>query len=412
MYRSFPRVFKDEASLKVYTLGVILLFVYLADAILSYWVPNFIENTFQSSIMMGLIISFSSIIGFGSDIFFPQVLRVTKVGRLIGLGIITSLLFSVLLFKVTFTPTVLILLVAMAVWGIYYELLGFGEQQFIADAIPLKSHTSAWGILTIFRSLAYFFGPLLAGFIILNGETLPLIAAFLLTSIGLMILFLTKNKHERPMQIEVREVNLIRELTHWKALFIHVWPVIVMSTFIGIIDATFWTTGAVWTEALSTRNFWGSLFLPLYTLPSLFMGIVIARWGIVSGKKRLSEKFLLFSGLFLVLLGVSSSIFLQLFFVFISSILLSAAFPLVDAVYSDIVARMGRERRHLIGLSRSTISIAYIVGPILAGFIANAVGASLTFSVVGFFAFLVSVILLLTTPKKLRLPQVEIHEWE
>ena len=180
----------------------------------------------------------------------------------------------------------------------------------------------------------------------------------------------------------------------------------------GIIDATFWTTGAVWTEALSTRNFWGSLFLPLYTLPSLFMGIVIARWGIVSGKKRLSEKFLLFSGLFLVLLGVSSSIFLQLFFVFISSILLSAAFPLVDAVYSDIVARMGRERRHLIGLSRSTISIAYIVGPILAGFIANAVGASLTFSVVGFFAFLVSVILLLTTPKKLRLPQVEIHEWE
>jgi MFS family permease len=73
---------------------------------------------------------------------------------------------------------------------------------------------------------------------------------------------------------------------------------------------------------------------------------------------------------------------------------------------------MGREEKHLIGLSRSTISIAYIVGPVLAGFIASQVGERMTFSVVGTVVIVVAIFLLLTTPRKLKLPQEEIAKWD
>jgi MFS family permease len=73
---------------------------------------------------------------------------------------------------------------------------------------------------------------------------------------------------------------------------------------------------------------------------------------------------------------------------------------------------MGRERKHLIGLSLSTWSIAYIVGPIVAGYIARSIGEAKTFTVLGVFTLLVSLILLIASPKKLRLPQKEIKTWE
>ncbi len=407
-----PGILRNEVGNKVLTLGIILFFVFLSDAILSFWVPNFVQDVFKSSLTMGLVLSFSSIIGFGSDLIIPQVIRGVTVKKLILLGILTSLSFSLLLMGSNLAPYILLILMSMAVWGIYYELLGFGEQQFIAGSTPLKFHSAAWGLLSVFRSLAYFLGPILAGFFLLRGQTIALLFAVLFALVALLILVITRGHHDRPLEVDVHKVNLIQELKYWETLFVHVWPIILLSVFMGLIDATFWTTGAVWSETLAKKNFWGSLFLPSYMLPSLFMGFVVAKWNVFDGKKKMAEKFLLLSGVFLAFLGISDSIFWQLACVFVSSILLSVSYPLTDAVYSDVISRMGKEEKHLIGLSRSTISLAYIVGPIFAGFIASQVGERMTFSVVGIVVVVVAVFLLITTPRKLKLPQEEIKEWE
>jgi MFS family permease len=121
---------------------------------------------------------------------------------------------------------------------------------------------------------------------------------------------------------------------------------------------------------------------------------------------------LLLSNVVLIGIGLNKEIWWQLLVVIVSSILSGFAYPLVDAVYTDIVARMGRERKHLIGLSGSTFSLAYIVGPIVAGFIAQLVGEQQTFVVVGFGAALVNFVLLFITPKKLKIPTAEIHAWK
>lgn len=309
-------------------------------------------------------------------------------------------------------PYLAVFLLAMVFWGIYYEFFGFAAQQFVADSIPLKRHSSSWAILGTFKSVAYLLGPLIAGWVLLRGEVYPGIVAILFSLVGFVILTFYRKEHDRPIEIDATRVNLISEIEHWYVLFRHVWPLVILGLFMGLVDSAFWTTGAIWTETLAKESFWGGMFLPVYQLPALFMGLVVVRWGIYQGKKKMAEIFLLLSGLFLVLLGVSANVFWQLAMVFISSAMLSVTYPMVDATYSDIVARMGPQRKHLMGLSSSTLSLGYIVGPALAGFIAQAVGERMSFVVWGVAVSLVSAILLLVTPKKLKLPQEEIQSWK
>jgi MFS family permease len=181
---------------------------------------------------------------------------------------------------------------------------------------------------------------------------------------------------------------------------------------LGIIDAVFWTTGAIYTEELAQISFWGRWFLPIYALPSLFVGFIIAKKGVVSGKKKAALRFFLLSGIFLAMMGVYKNIYWQLLTVFCSSLALAISYPLVEGVYSDVIERMGRQRKHMIGLCSSTMSVSYIVGPILAGVVSSKVGSVTTFVYLGILVAVIALILIATTPRKLKLPQKEIKKWK
>ena len=413
MFRRFQISYiKDPVLIKVISLSLILFFIFLSDAILSYWVPNFLDMTLVDTTKVGLVLGFSSVIGLLADLVIPQLIRGVTVRKLVFLSILASFVFSFTLLTSTWAPFILILLTSMAVWGIYYELLGFAQQQFVADATPLRFHSAAWGILGVFKSLSYFLGPILASGFLDMGERVPLYAALFFALISFLILTLHKGGHDRPLDIDMSQVNIFREIEHWRVLFVHVWPVLIMSLMMGVIDATFWTVGPILSEKLASESWLGSMFVSIYVLPSLFMGFVVAKWGVYKGKKKMAEKFLLLSGILFTLLTIGESIVWQSVIVFIASSASAVSYPLIDGVYSDITSRMGRERKHLIGLSNSTVSIAYIFGPPLSGFISQFFGNEQTFVVLGISLALISGVLLFVTPKKLLLPQEEISEWK
>src|SRR3990172_12697366 len=84
----------DPLWRKIITLSLIIFFLLLSDAILSSWVPGIIESTFKSPILMGIIMSFSSVIGFGADLVFPQLLKGINFKKLLIFAVIASLAFS------------------------------------------------------------------------------------------------------------------------------------------------------------------------------------------------------------------------------------------------------------------------------------------------------------------------------
>ena len=410
--KSFFFLNKDPGVSKLSSFSLVLFFILLSDAVLSFWVPNFLQGSLGSAFLMGIVVSFSSIVGFTADLVFPQLLKNYSVRKLILSAILLGVLFIASLFWGTTIPHVLIFLIAMAVWGIYYEFLGFGVQQFIADTMSLKMRVEGWAIVGIFKSLAYFLGPIFAGWLIMRGEYILLFVCLTFVLFGYLTYTSISKTHDRKVSIEANNVNLWREISHWKELFPRIWPILTISLLMGTIDASFWTVGAVWTEKLSQIHPFGFFVLPAYELPFLFIPLMFTRLNIFEGKKALSEKLILTSGLLLILLIIKTGVITKILIVFLSSIFLAGAKPLVDAVYTDIVARMGVERKHLVGLSSSTVSLAYIVSPALAGFLASRFGETATFVIIGVLAINVSLLLLIFTPKKLRLPETEIQKWE
>ena len=398
---------------KVMMVSLVLFFVYLGDAMLSDWVPAYIQESVGKPWLMGLIISFSSMIGFVADLFLPQFLKKVSVEKMIVLAIGSSLIFCGLLLWSTYWPYVIIFLMAMAVWGVYYEFLGFGGQQFVSESIPTHFRSGAWAVLGAFRGLAYFVGPLFGSFLLISkGNVAVVTVSSLMVFIGYLIWFLNKKKKVAVMDVtEEKTINVFVEAKHWVYLLKFVWPIVVLSLSMGLLDSTFWTTGTVLSDNMARNSAWGGLFLPLYELPMVIMGVVVARWGIYKGKKKLAEIFMLITGILLSGIYFTDSVVLLLIISFFVGLTTSVCWPLRDAVYSDLVSRMGFEGKHMIGLSGSTISLAYIIGPIVSGSLATYFGEKETFVIVGSFLGVVSIFLIMITPKKLRLPQEEIQAW-
>jgi MFS family permease len=181
---------------------------------------------------------------------------------------------------------------------------------------------------------------------------------------------------------------------------------------VGLIDATFWTSGTVLTDRLAEQNPLGGWFLSAYMFPFLFAGIIVARWGVDVGKKKWAESFLFIGSLFLIMVGYIRSTPLLLIVVSFAGLFVAFAFPLIDSVYTDLVARARKGRKHIMGMSSATFSLAYVVGPIMTGYLSGLMGEKMTFTAIGIIVCIVSIILLAKTPKKLKLPQDEIQSWE
>lgn len=391
----------------------IMFFIFLADAILSDWVPGYMQDVTGSATKMGFIMAFSSVVGLLADFVFPQMLRGTTVKKLMVYAMGGSLVFAGILLWTTWWPLILLFLAAMAVWGIYYEFFGFMTQQFVVEVSPLRLRSGVWAILETFKCVAYAIGPLIGGWLLTGAGGNRSVVAISMTALLLAFIgFRFARMHDRPVQVEAHEINLRAEVAHWSSLAKHVWPVLVISLFIGLVDSVYWTTGTVLTDQLSKTNWAGGWFLTLYMLPPLFVGFLVAKLGIYQRKKYWAELLFLASGICLAAITLVPSVWWYLAMVFVSSTLSALTIPLVDAVYTDLIARMGRERKHLVGLCSSMNSVAYIVGPIIAGVISTQVGELPTFAILGGSVIIVSVALLIFTPRKLKLPQLEITTWE
>lgn len=405
--------FKDNpVTTRILLFSLTLFFLKIADGMFSFWVPIQIKDSLNSSVLMGLIISFQSAMGLLMDLIFPRLLGTFKTRSLSFWSIIITGVASILLFGTNFWPFIILFLITMVAWSIYFELSSFAAYQFVGTSVPENSRSSAWGIINVFWNLALFLGPMVASFVLIKSAIFLEVLIILTLCIALGIFFLTGGIHDVQTDLEFTNINPFTEIKHWVSLFKVVWPAVVISLLLGFIDATYWTVGATWSERIVENNYLGGFIISAYELPFLFMGLFLVKWGINHGKKLLSEKLLVVVGLLMALMLINNSFIWQLGMILLSSCLIALVYPLIEGVYSDLIARMGHSQKDMIGLTSSTVNISYMIWPVIAGLISTKVGESATFGILGIVVCLVALILIFITPKKLRLPQGEIKTWE
>lgn len=394
--------------------SLIYFFISLADAVMSYVSPIYIERHVDNPTLMGLIISSSSVVGIACDFIFARIFKRKFFSFFIWLAVICAAVFP-LGFKLL-PPGTPAFLLGMAVWGIYYELLQFSDFNFIKQSLGQRSYSAGWGTLNAFKSTAYFLGPLFTVSLVSNHNYSPAFSAAigftLIAALILVFYSLSLPKTGRPPPTEKpvpSPSSWMSQFKVWTTLIAKIWPVYIFIFILFLIDSAFWTIGTLFSEQLQSVSSFGGFLLPAYSLPTLFMGLVIGRIFPPTGKKRLSFITAAFAGLLLASVAVLSEPILIIAAVFSSSLLLSVSFPEMSAVFEDYVHRLDNFGDDMIGLQGSAVSLAYILGPIIAGILSALTNNQIAFAIFGLLLTVYSVLALIITPKKIRMPQQELQ---
>jgi len=387
---------------------VIIFLVEMADSIMAYVAPIFLENGVKNSFYMGIILSSSSVAGLVCDAIFPSLFRSKRHSFFLWNTVILALTFpAIFLFFPHALPEFIF---AMVIWGIYYEFLVFSKAYFIEAFIKMDRHAMAWGILNTFRSLTMVISPIFVPVLLDRGVEEPLIATFVLLVLGLIgiVLFSKMFPHKERVVIQevvVKRTSALKELIIWRHLIIKIWPIFLYTMVLYVLEATFFSVGILASEELRQTSAWGTLLIPAYVLPSIFTGFFVQKLSAKIGKKRVAfvsgtiGGFLLFTSMFFI-----ASPILLITFILLSSIFTSIAYPAILAVTQDYVTRLGEFGSEMVGLQNAAGSIGYIVGPLLAGWAGMMFGNIQAVAGAGLILLIVAVINIAVVPRKIKMP--------
>lgn len=381
---------------------------------MSYVAPIYLEEILHDTKLMGFVFASSSVFGILADLLLGSLLRKRNyIFFLAGSGIL-GLAFPILFLLLP--PTIFVMVLAMAVWGIYYEMIRFGKFKFIPRFFKKEEHALSWGLITVFSALAVTVSPLVASHILEGGyeKVFKFSIPFYLFSLIIVLLFYFLANKRKSVEIPVVSIGtkdykkLLDSFQSWKIFLKSIWLILLFIFVISVIDASFWTIGTILSEEL--KGYGGGLLLFLYSFPSLFVGLFTAKFGRPFGKKRAAFASGLICGVLMALMGVSSEPRLLLFLTFLSSFFVSISWPEITAVMEDFVARVGKASSDLVGVQGLSINMGYVLGPIFAGIIADMTGIRQTFSIFGAGLAIVSLLSLFIVPRKVRLPEKELKE--
>ncbi len=379
----------------LYILSLLILFWAVFDGITTYVTPLVLTESGLSKTTMGLIIGSSSVFGAVFDFLMCKLFKNSHYRR-VFLAMFAFSFFYLL--ALATAKTFWLFLLAMGLWGVYYDLKNFGSFDFVARFIRVADHSSSFGVLSVFQASGYLLAPLLAGFLITQTVgVIPFITAgvFLLIAFFFLLLLLKREAvyDQEPMQVQYRYRGFLSEIKLWRRLDRVLLPVLIMVMMLNIIDAFFWTIGPLLTG--------GSLFLTAYQLPALlvgwFVGLVTAKFG----KKNTAFMSLLTGSLVLVLLGYLNKPVFIITAVFLSSLLMSLSWPALRAAFADYLKEAGKYEKEIESLEDLYTNLGFVIGPALAGFLADQLGNAKAFSVLGLFGAATAVYLIKITPKKI-----------
>lgn len=406
---SIPR-----SPLNIFFLSFFLIII--ADGTMSYVFPIVVEESLSSNTLMGIIMALSSITGLICDFIFPSLISRKNWKQLLVACVLMALLFPVLSYFGEIFNLVGFFILASIAWGVYYEFLAFSQQNYIIESNKEKNFSKDWGLLAVLISMMEVIAPILGSTLLVVGGLAYPVAVLLMLSVALAILMLQETKSEEDVEIKSvsRElVKLIKEFRMWDLLYGKVWQVLLVSFVLQSVFATYWTFGGLFGQQLVGEEGMDWIVIVLYAIPSLIASLLLSKFMIKKNKKKLTQIFLIFGGFILTMLVFArESVYLTAFLILLSSLMFAFAYPLNNAVFSDLGARLGKEKNHLFGMMNAIGSLAFIVIPIALGILSDSYGYIYAFAFTGAFSMIAGIVLIIKTPKKIRLPQKEIQSMD
>jgi len=401
-YRHYRRYGQKHVSL--YLVSVMLLFWSIVEGMTSFASPIIITQAGLSKTFMGVILGTASIAGAGFDFILSKYLKNTHFRRVFMLMFIVTAIQPLILWKAN---TIMLFVLAMSLWGLYYDLMSFATFDFVSRKMQEEEHCSSFGVISVFRSVGYLIAPIIAGMVIgqyADWHFFALMWVFLGIAFIYYVIIFFSSKKERQEYIKEevhRPLKFLTEVYLWKTIGKTIFPVLLFSTLLFTIDNFFWTIGPLIAESETLIRPFGGTLLSLYTIPTLFVGWFVGSITKKWGKKRSGLLALLSGSLILDLLGLTQNPWLLMIIIFISSTLFSFSWPAMKGVYADYISESPKFEKEISALEDFAGNIGYIIGPITAGLAADLLGNFRAFSALGIFCTFVALVLLKITPREI-----------
>jgi len=392
----------------VFILGLIILFWSLFDSIITYLTPVILSAHHFSNTQIGMIIGFSSLAGALFDILITKIFTKSSFRRFFIFLFIICMLYPLVL---GYADSIFVFLIAMAMWGVYYDFYGFGIFDFISKYTNKDSHSQGFGIINMSKTLGQIIAPIIIGFTLIGivyWKLFFLAWIFLGIAVILFVVLLWKLKNISSIINDTN--NNINETNHHKKrslLFeVNIWTKIarfmvaplIVTFFLFTIEAFFWTLAPLFAESNMTS--FGGFFLAAYGIPILISGWFIGKITSKYGNRRTAFYGLLIGSVLLSLFFlVSSNPWFIIILIFVAAMFFTIAMPSINGTYSDCIVASPELEKEIEGLEDLAFNTAYIFGPILAGLLSDLTSIPLAFSILGGAGAIIALSLILFASK-------------
>lgn len=395
---------KSDFLPPIFLFSLVVFFWTLFDATLGFITPLLIAERGFSLGMIGLIIGSSSVTGAIFDFIICKLFKNSDFRRMLLMMFVLCIFYPLVLSR---AETLWIFLFAMAMWGIYFDFYSFSVFNFVGRYTKKDEHAESFGVVQIFRALGAMIAPFIVGFLIFDMiDQKPFILSWIFLGIGfilfcVLLILMRKNMVNDKMKDHVKkQKSFFVEIYLWKKLGKIMTPVLCITFFLTFVDAFFWTLAPLYIETLDMGKF-GGIFLTAYILPSIFVGWFVGGLTHNFGKKDTALLGIFIGSTILMSFVYVTSSIGVLVVVFLASCFLSIASPSISAAFADYISESPRFDGEIEGIADLSANSAYIVGPIVAGILANFLGIPAAFSILGLIGIVLGAVLLATIPKNI-----------
>jgi MFS family permease len=201
-------------------------------------------------------------------------------------------------------------------------------------------------------------------------------------------------------------LSFIREFKLWRKLSHTLRPVLIVTLFLNIYAAFFWTVGPLLASTLTTLGAFDGVFMAAHLLPALiggwFIGSITTRFGqkrtaiVAIGCGSLVLTGILFTTTDLLLIAVTLT----------SSFFVSLALPAINGAFADYIAEARAISTEIETVEDSFTNMGYIIGPITAGILSDIFGYKAAFAVLGVLGVIIALVLWRITPRHLHVTSI------
>ncbi len=376
-----------------------IVFWTIFDGILAYSAPLLIREHMGSVSEMGLILGTSSLAGAGFDIIISKFIKRPHYRRLYLLMFACGVMVPFLL---TQSSSIAMLLIAMVLWGLYFDFYSLGNFDFISRTSTTTNSPHQYGLLLTVRSIGALLAPLIAGAVIstsVNSQLFVLMWLFFaLAFCSYVVLRMIGVKNNSTGADQPRTLKY--ELMVWRKILKKLALPATFIVLINVYDSFFYSVGPLLAETYDSLSPLNGLVVAAYWIPTLFVALYVSRFTAIWGKKRTAFITLFLAGLPLVFFAFSQDKPLATIgLIFLSSLFSSLSFPAIYAAFTDYVTEARTCEEEINAIQSLSGNLGYVIGPIFAGILVDGLGYSASFSVLGVIVVIGSLLLMLITPK-------------